>query len=202
MGTTTAPARGRSADGPADFRLAVADLSGSGLRSGAEIAELPAPKRLAPWSYAVSVTVYEPGGDEVASGRLVLLHDPAGVEAWDGTFRVVVFGTCEVTPDMAHDPMLAGAAWSWLTEQLAAHGAQYAALGGTVTTTTSTRFGDIAGPPCVEELELRASWTAATPQMSAHLSAFTEFLAVSAGLPPDGVSTLADDRHPFARKSS
>ena len=37
-------------------------------------------------------------------------------------------------------------AWSWLTEALEHHGAASTALGGTVTQTSSVRFGDIAGP--------------------------------------------------------
>lgn len=187
---------------PADFREAVAGLSGHALRSGTEIAELPAPARLAPWSHAVAVTVGGSDGDEVASGRLVLLHDPAGVPAWDGTLRIVVFGTCEVEAEMAQDPLLAEVAWSWLTERLAAHDVDYRALGGTVTTTSSTRFGDIAGPARTEELELRASWTAADPGTGPHLAAFADFLATAAGLPPEGVSSLREPRHPFASRIS
>jgi hypothetical protein len=191
-----------AAQAPADFRRAVAGLSGRGLRSGTELAELPAPARLAPWSHAVAISVAGEDGDEVASGRLVLLHDPAGVPAWDGTLRIVVFGTCEVDADMASDPLLADVAWSWLTERLAAHQVGYTALGGTVTTTSSTRFGDIAGPARTEELELRASWTAADPDTGPHLVAFADFLATAAGLPPEGVASLRDQRHPFANKIS
>lgn len=189
-------------DAPADFRAAVAGLSGTALRTGTETAPLPAPGRLAPWSHAVAIAVGGSDGDEVASGRLVLLHDPAGVPAWDGTLRIVVFGTCEVDPDMATDSLLAPVAWSWLTERLAAHQVDYTALGGTVTTTCSTRFGDIAGPPRMDELELRASWTARTPDTGPHLSAFADFLATAAGLPPEGVAAIRELRHPFASRIS
>jgi hypothetical protein len=192
-----------AADWPADFRRAVTGLSGAGLRPGTVVAPLPAPARRAPWSSAIAVGVAGAGGaddddEDAASGRMVLLHDPDGVAAWDGTLRVVVFGTCEVDADMAADPLLSGVAWSWLTERLAAHEVPYRALGGTVTTTCSTRFGDIAGPTRTDDLELRASWTARTFDTASHLAAFADFLATAAGLPPEGVTAIRDPHHPFA----
>ena len=81
-------------------------------------------------------------------------------------------------------------AWSWLTECLESSGAGYTALGGTVTSTSSTRFGDIAGPGRTDDLELRASWTATNDQTGLHLAAFTELLAIAAGLPPEGVAAI------------
>jgi hypothetical protein len=192
----------RTLVGPAGFRRAVAGLGGSGLRAGTEIGELPSPTQLAPHTYAVSVTVNDDDGEPVASGRLVLLHDPDGVDAWEGTFRVVAFGTCEIDTDMAADALLPDVAWSWLTERLSAREVDYRALGGTVTITSSNRFGDIAGPPRINELELRASWTAETPDTAPHLAAFVDFLATAAGLPPEGVSAIRDQNHPFAAKQS
>jgi len=114
----------------------------------------------------------------------------------------VVFGTCEIDLSMFADALLPEVAWSWLTERMTAHHVDFVALGGTVTTTSSNRFGDISGPPQVNELELRASWTATTPRIGRHLTAFTNFLATAAGLPPEGVSTIRGSRHPFASRSS
>jgi hypothetical protein len=190
----------RTLAAPADFRRAVAGLDGHGLRAGTEIGELPSPTQLAPYTHAVSVAVNDDDGDPAASGRLILLHDPDGVDAWEGTFRVVAFGTCEIDTDMAADALLPEVAWSWLTERLAAHGVDYRALGGTVTITSSNRFGDIAGPPRINELELRASWTAETPDTTPHLAAFADFLATAAGLPPEGVAAIRDQGHPFAAR--
>ena len=51
--------------------------------------------------------------DEVATGRLVLLHDPDGQDAWNGTLRVVTYVAAELEPEMAGDPMLAAVGWSW-----------------------------------------------------------------------------------------
>jgi Protein of unknown function (DUF3000) len=151
--------------------------------------ELPAPQRLAPYAHAVGGTVSR-DGEEVATGRLVLLYDPAGHEAWDGTMRLVSWVTAELEPELVNDPLLPDVCWSWLTDALETQGAAYAALGGTVTQTSSTRFGDIGGPPTAADLELRASWTPLDADLGRHLSAWLTLLASTAGLPPPGVTAL------------
>jgi hypothetical protein len=179
-----------TAVGPAEFRRAVARLDVARVRTEIEVGPLPAPARLAPWSHALSTTLYPAGSDEeTASGRMILLYDPAGVDAWGGSLRIVVFATCELDTEIAQDPLLPEVAWSWLTEALDGSQAGYSALGGTVTATSSTRFGDIAGPQRADDLELRASWTA-DERTELHLQAFAEFLAAAAGLPPEGVTLL------------
>ncbi len=91
---------------------------GSGrLRTDLKIGPLPAPARLAPFSHAVSATVYPAGAEEeTAPGRLVLLFDPDGVPAWRGNVRTVVFAARKLDTEIAQDPLLPEAAWSWLTE--------------------------------------------------------------------------------------
>ena len=148
------------------------------------------PQRLAPYSYAVSAEIIDRDGKDLATGRLVLLHDPDGHEAWDGVLRLVAYASAELDDAMGVDPMLPAVGWSWLTDSLAERAAGYRAAGGTVTQTTSTRFGDIAGPRTTVVLELRASWTADTPDMSAHLTAFVDLLCLAGGLPPEGVTLL------------
>jgi hypothetical protein len=81
-------------------------------------------------------------------------------------------------------------AWSWLVDALDTRAGQATALGGTVTATTSVRYGDIAGPARAHQLELRASWTAITPDLGVHVQAFCEVLEHAAGLPPIGVTDL------------
>ena len=98
-------------------------------------------------------------GDEVASGRLILLHDPAGHDAWRGNLRLVTLVTAELESDMAGDPLLPAVAWTWLTDGAGSARAAYTAIGGTITQTTSTRFGELAGPAPTADLEIRASWT-------------------------------------------
>lgn len=187
---------------PAEFRAVLADLAEVRVRPEIELGLLPAPARLAPYSHAISAEVIgdrESDAPATATGRLIVLHDPDGVNAWEGTFRVVIFLTAEIDPDIAADPLLPEVGWSWLTERLAANGLNPRALGGTVTATSSTRFGDIAGPSRTDDLEIRASWTPADNLLSNHLVAFTEVLSVAAGLPPEGVAALHSSIRPIVR---
>ena len=100
----------------------------------------------------------------------------------------------QVEGEIARDPLLPDVAWSWLTESLEGCAADYSALGGTVTATSSVRFGDISGSERSDDVEIRASWTALPGQSSRHLAAFAALLAVAAGLPPEGVSAISPIR--------
>lgn len=175
---------------PELFRAAVANLTSTPVRVEVRVEPLRPPQRLAPYSYAIAADVRGADGDELASGRLVLLHDPDGAEAWDGVLRLVAFASAELDPQMGVDPMLPAVGWSWLSGALDERGAHYRAAGGTVTQTTSTRFGDIAGPATTVALELRASWTADDAETGPHLRAFVDLLCAAAGLPPEGVTVL------------
>ena len=75
------------------------------------VEEGPAPQRLAPHAVALTAEFIE-DDEELASGRFVLLHDPDGVEAWEGHFRVVVFIKAVLEPDVAADPLLTGVGWT------------------------------------------------------------------------------------------
>jgi hypothetical protein len=175
---------------PETFVRAVASLRSVTPRPEIALEDLPAPQRLAPFAHAISATVSR-SGDEVATGRLILLHDPAGQDAWEGTLRLVTYVTAELEPDLATDPLLPAVGWSWLTDALDAHGARCTAAGGTVTQTSSTRFGDLAGPPTTADLEIRASWTPLGTDLRRHVEGWYALLASTAGLPPPGVTALA-----------
>lgn len=174
---------------PEPFGRAVGQLRSARPRREITISELPPPQRLAPYAYALGAEVQPPSEEEVATGRLILLYDPAGQEGWQGRLRLVTYVTAELEPDLAADPLLPDVGWSWLTEALAAHTDGFAALAGTVTQTTSTRFGELAGPPTMADLEIRASWTP-EGDLAGHLAAWCALLASTAGLPPPGVSAL------------
>jgi hypothetical protein len=174
---------------PAEFAAAVGSLGAVTIRSEVRVEEVRPPQRLAPWSHALALDVLV-DDEELATGRLVLLHDPAGYEAWEGTLRLVAYVSAELDPEMAADPLLPEVGWSWLVDALDAEGAGYRAAGGTVTQTSSTRFGDLAGPRRTSDLELRASWTPVGQDVSAHLRAFVDLLCTAAGLPPAGVTAL------------
>jgi hypothetical protein len=175
---------------PEIFRRAVAAVSSVVARPEIMLEDAPAPSKLAPYSFAVGGTVTR-SGEEVATGRLILLHDPAGHQGWDGTLRLVTYITAELESEIAGDPLLSAVGWSWLVDALEGAEAAYRAIGGTVTLTISTRFGDLAGPPTVADLEIRASWTPVDDRLDAHMEAWCALLASTAGLPPPGVSTLS-----------
>jgi hypothetical protein len=175
---------------PEVFRLAVENLSNAAVRPEVRVEPLRPPQRLAPFSYAISAEILDAEGKDLATGRLVLLHDPDGHEAWDGVLRLVAYAAAELDAEMGVDPMLPAVGWSWLTDALDERAAAYRAAGGTVTQTTSTRFGDLHGPRTAVSIELRASWTADTPELAPHLLGFVDLLCTAAGLPPEGVIAL------------
>jgi hypothetical protein len=174
---------------PEVFRQAVAALKSPAPRPEIELSEVRPPRRLAPWAYALAAEADGPAGEH-ATARLVLLHDPQGQETWDGVLRLVIYLRVELDPELAADPLLPAVGWSWLTDALADSDAAWTALGGTVTLTSSARFGDIAGPARSHDLELRGSWTARDENLEPHARAFHELMASAAGLPPEGVSVL------------
>ncbi|AHI00168.1 DUF3000 domain-containing protein [Kutzneria viridogrisea] len=172
---------------PELFRQAVQALHSVRPRPEVELVEVRAPQRLAPWSFAFSAEAHGPA-DELATGRLVLLHDPEAEDAWGGVLRVVAFVRAELDAELASDPLLSAVAWSWLTDALEGSTAHWSQLGGTVTQTSSARFGDISGPARTDDLELRASWTADDAELAAHADAFCELISSTVGLPPVGVT--------------
>jgi hypothetical protein len=182
---------------PAEFRDAVVAMNAATVRREIELGPIRPPQRLAPFSYALGAEVRHPATEVVpeqsegdAFGRLILLHDPEGSDAWDGTMRLVAYIQADLDPSEAVDPLLPEVAWSWLVEALAECPNQHTALGGTVTATTSVRYGDISGPPRAHQLELRASWTATDLELATHVQAFCVVLEHAAGLPPVGVTEL------------
>jgi hypothetical protein len=182
---------------PAPFRHAVAALSAVRPRPELAVGPLDAPPRLAPhtWAMTAEADVARRPGEDLdepdTSGRLILLHDPAGQDAWEGTFRLVCFVQARLDPEQLGDEMLPMVAWSWLTEALEQHAAAHAALGGTVTQTSSVRFGDIAGPRRDDDVELRASWTPVGDELHRHAEAFFALVSTAAGLPPVDVARIA-----------
>ncbi|MEU3183715.1 DUF3000 domain-containing protein [Streptomyces sp. NPDC006923] len=173
---------------PSAFRLAVEALRTSRPRPEIEIDPTPPPKRLAPYAYALEAAVVD-GEDDLADGRLVLLHDPAGHDTWQGTFRLVTLVRAELEPEMAADPLLPEVCWSWLTGALEARGLSYGEASGTVTRAGSHYFGGLAERRPATQIEIRASWTprenlGGVPDSAAHLTAWCDLLCQVAGLPP------------------
>lgn len=190
-----------SSAGPAEFRAAVATMRAATFRPEVFCEEMPAPQRIAPYSSALSADVTVDDVD-LGTGRIILLHDPAGNEAWQGTFRCVIYARTEVEPDVGSDPMLAAVGWSWLTDALQAHGAAYAEMSGTVTTVATESFGGMADEDGSAQVEVRASWTPLVSDESQpldlrpHVEAWAELLCTSAGLQPvpEGVTAIPSRR--------
>ena len=186
---------------PQEFTDAVAQLRAARLRPEVLCEEMPAPQRIAPYAAALSADVTV-DGEDTGTGRIVLLHDPAGNDTWEGTFRCVAYARAELTPEFAADPFLAEVAWTWLTEALDAHGAEYSAPSGTVTKVTSESFGTMADEESTAQLEVRASWTP-VGDIGPHVEAWGELMCMAVGLEPvpDGVTTLAGRRGGARRPS-
>ncbi|MEY9932861.1 hypothetical protein ABH926_007512 [Catenulispora sp. GP43] len=206
-----APSR---ADDPREFAEAVAALTAAPLPAAIELDPLPSPVNLAPFAYAVGGAVVrtgqagvdqagvdQDGGEEdLATGRLVLLHRPGGFEEWRGAWRFVVLVEADLEAEIAEDPLLAEVAWSWLLDALAEHGAPFTAEGGTVSRSSSRGFGGLSGRPATTAVEVRASWTPVPgPEgggdgidFGAHLQAWCALMMMCAGLPPEyeGVANL------------
>ncbi|MGW1256461.1 DUF3000 domain-containing protein [Streptomyces sp. NPDC002513] len=193
---------------PLPFRAAVDALRTARLRAEIEIEPTRPPQRLAPFAYALEAAVVQEDED-LADGRLVLLHDPAGHEAWQGSFRLVTLVRAELEPEMASDPLLPEVCWSWLTGALQSRGLSYGEASGTVTRASSHYFGGLANRPAVSQIEIRASWTpreglGGVPDTAAHLASWCDLLAQVAGLPPANpgdasVVTLPQRRGPQLR---
>src|SRR3954449_5032464 len=179
---------------PAEFVRAIEQLRTARFRPEVFTEEMPAPQRIAPFASALSADVTSEGID-IGTGRIVVLHDPAGNDAWEGTFRCVAYARADIDPELATDPFLAEVGWTWLTEALAAHGATYSAPSGTVTIVASESFGGMAAEPATAQIEIRASWTP-VGDLTAHVEAWGELLCTAAGLPPvpDGVATMPSRR--------
>ncbi|GAA4802788.1 DUF3000 domain-containing protein [Streptomyces ziwulingensis] len=197
----------READGgvPLPFRTAVEGLRAAKLRPQIEVEPTRPPQRLAPHAYALEATVVD-GDQDLADGRLVLLHDPAGHDAWQGAFRLVTLVRAELEPEMAADPLLPEVCWSWLVDALQGRGLACGEPSGTVTRASSHYFGGLSERPATSQIEIRASWTpreslGGVPDTGAHLAAWCDLLAQVGGLPPAGpgdasVVTLPQRRGP------
>ena len=180
---------------PPEFRAAVATMRDARLRPEVFCEEMPAPQRIAPFAAALTADVTVDGTD-LGTGRIILLHDPAGNDAWDGTYRCVAYARAEIEIDLVTDPMLAAVGWSWLTEALDAHGATYAAASGTVTRVATESFGGMSEEGGTAQLELRASWTPIGLDIGPHVEAWGELLCTAVGLEPvpEGVTAIPSRR--------
>jgi hypothetical protein len=185
-------------DAPAEFVRAATSLTAANVRAEVSVEIIPSPTRIAPNSAAISGEVLASGNSESlhGTGRLILMHDPDQIAAWGGSFRIVCFAQAPLDSEIALDSMLSEVTWSWLTDALAASGAEYANASGTATRVLSRGFGELADQGESAHIELRASWSPSGDDMSGHVQAWATLLCMLAGLPPtsDAVSIDAHKR--------
>ncbi len=185
---------------PPEFVEAVAAMRGARMRPEVLCEQMPAPQRIAPYAAALSADVTVDDTD-LGTGRIILLHDPDGNDAWEGTYRCVAYCRCEIELDLVSDPMLADVGWTWLLDALATHGAAHLAASGSVTRVVTESFGGMAEEVGTAQIEIRASWTPASQpdeplDVVPHIEAWGELLCTAAGLPPvpEGVAVMPSRR--------
>lgn len=184
---------------PEAFKLAVESISSVVFREELTVRQIDSPSGVAPYSYALAADVLiaeHEHESQHGTGRFILLYDPAEPESWGGPFRVVAFAQAPLEAEIGLDPFLANVAWSWLTDALTIREADYFNASGTATRILSTGFGELADSGEGAQIELRASWSPASPQMGEQAEAWGELLCMLAGLPPtaDAVSLTARRR--------
>ena len=173
-------------------------------RDDLELEDWPAPRKLAPYAFALAATAYR-DGEEAGTGKLMLLYDPDGRDGWTGTFRVVCHVQADVEEEMAADPLLGEVGWSWLTDALDLHAPGYTAPSGTVTRVITEGYGTKSDDPPATGFELRASWCPAVSpgegsgedgadiadELSGAVVAWCDLLAAAAGLPEQGTVAIS-----------
>jgi hypothetical protein len=178
------------------WQVALDSLQSPTLRPEFSLEEVPAPQRLAPHSIALAVEAVDADDEELAVGRFIVLHDPDGQDTWDGEFRVVSFVRAPIESDVVTDDLFDEVAWSWLTDALTDAGAQFHNTSGTVTRTVSRSFAGLEDRSTETDLEIRASWSPDTEDLSLHLKAWLALVEKSSGLTPlpEGVTALSRKR--------
>jgi hypothetical protein len=178
------------------WQAALESLHSPALRPEFSLEEVPAPQRLAPHSIALAVEAVDADDEELAVGRFIVLHDPDGQDTWDGTFRVVSFVRAPMESDVVTDDLFDEVAWSWLVDSLNDAGAEFHNVSGTVTRTVSRSFAGLEDRSTETDLEIRASWSPDTEDLSLHIQAWLALVEKSSGLTPlpEGVTALSRKR--------
>lgn len=176
-------------------------------RNEITLEEVPAPQKLATFSFAFTADVTNglvgDAQDDIATGRFVLLHEPGGQDTWDGEFRCVTFVSADVDAAMQEDPLLPEVGWNWLLASLEKSGCAYNSPSGTVTRVSSASFGKLSPRNNESEIEIRASWTPVISSgadigqtLLSHVMSWCNLIAEISFLPPliDGVSPIKAPR--------
>lgn len=171
---------------PPAWELALLSLRQASVPPRVSIHEVPAPVKIAPYAVAISAeTALHVEAEAPATGRFVCLYDPQTQEGWGGEFRVIALVATDTELALGEDPLAGEVAWSWLRECLASRDADYGHLVGTATTTINRSFEGFALRATSATLEIRASWTPGSPDLSAHFLAWLDTMLQATGLSPE-----------------
>lgn len=174
------------ADIPPAWEMALLSLRHAQIPPRVSVHEIPAPREIAPYALAISgETEMHISMEAPATGRLVCLYDPDIQPAWGGNFRVVLFIATEAEVALGEDPLAGEVAWSWLREYLEARDADYTHLVGTASTVINRSFEGDNYRGISASLEIRASWTPGSPDLSAHFLAWLDTMLQATGLSPE-----------------
>jgi hypothetical protein len=159
-------------------------LTNRAVRSEITLERTPAPAKLASFTSALVADV-DVAGDEVGSGRIVVLYEPEFQPAWDGHIRLVSYVRSELETELVMDPLLLQVGWSWVQDSFKERGIEVHALSGTVSRAGSQSFGDLAERAPEGSIEIRASWTVPhSADLGEHLLSWCDLLASAAGIEP------------------
>jgi len=177
---------------PVAFAEAVKSIKSVEFRHDLSLKEIDSPQGIAPWSFALAADILpdpHEGHTLHGTGRFILLYDPEEPSAWGGSFRIVSFAQAPLESEIGLDPFLAQVSWSWLEDALQARKAKYLNASGTATRILSTGFGQLEEQGDGAQIELRASWTPASTDMSSQVTAWADLVCLLSGLPPSSEAT-------------
>ncbi|MDY2941505.1 MAG: DUF3000 family protein [Varibaculum sp.] len=150
---------------PAQFIAALESIRRIEIPHNVTLKEISAPRSLAPYSAGIAIDSSE------TNCTLIILYDPAEPAAWQSRFRLILALNADIENSLATEQMLAQVAWSWLRETLDNAGAGYHSVSGTVTRVISESFGMKGMTPERGGLEIRASWSPYSEELTPHVEA-------------------------------
>lgn len=149
-----------------------------------EIAEIPSPTGLAPYSAALQLTSTSQAQNEaISTSTFVLLFDPTQEDIWGEPFRLVGHLRSQIDTQMGEDPILNELMWSDLQSSLDQYAPGATSVVGTVTKELSQAFGGLELNKCELHVNLRCSWTPGTaPNVGLDLQAWCHLMLATVGM--------------------
>lgn len=160
---------------PDEFMDALLSLRKVTIPKHLSLSEIPAPTKITPFSAALYVqTPLEADDLPIASGRFIVLYEPQVNLEWGAKFRIIIQIRTEMDPAIGTDPLLGEVIWSWLNDALDQNAADAHHLKGSVTRELSETFGNLELTRSDVEIELKASWSTSSNDLSYHLAAWLD----------------------------